>query len=388
MRRFQREPQPGEPPFTGGLVGHLGWETVAHIEPKVPVHPVRATQFPKAFFFPVDTLVAFDNVKHEVHLVAQATRGPGTRPDTLYADAQRRIGALHRQLTRGVIPRLPKGNVGEFKPLISSQAYLKNVAQAKAAIAAGDNQQIVVSQKFEAQSTAHPFSLYRALRRVNPSPYLFYLKDNQFALSGSSPERLVQVKDGEITVRPIAGTRPRAENVAEDAKRHAELLADEKENAEHVMLVDLGRNDVGRVAEIGSVKVTDFRKIETYSHVSHMVSEVRGRLAHGLDAVDALRSTFPAGTLSGAPKVKAMEWISRLEGTSRGAYGGAVGHIDYSGDLEMAIVIRTFMCEGRRVTVQAGAGIVHDSSPQAELQETYAKAGALMRAAQLLKVGA
>jgi anthranilate synthase component 1 len=254
------------------------------------------------------------------------------------------------------------------------------VERAKEYVRAGDCQQIVLSQRFDAEVSVPPFEIYRALRRVNPSPYLFYLQDGERALVGSSPETLIKLQDGEITLRPIAGTRRRGRDAAEDAALEAELRADPKENAEHVMLVDLGRNDVGRVAAIGSVRLTAFKTVERYSHVMHLVSEVKGRLAPGRTAVDVLRAGFPAGTVSGSPKVRAMEIIDELEPARRGPYAGAVGYFDRGGNMELCIAIRTLMASGRRVSVQSGAGLVYDSVPEAEYQETVNKARAVFTA--------
>ena len=254
------------------------------------------------------------------------------------------------------------------------------MARAKEYITAGDCQQIVLSQRFDAKTKLPPFEIYRALRRVNPSPYLFYVQDGDRALVGSSPETLIKLADGEVTLRPIAGTRKRGVDAAEDARLEAELRADPKENAEHVMLVDLGRNDVGRVSAVGSVAVTAFKTVERYSHVMHLVSEVRGKLAPGLDAVDVLRGGFPAGTVSGSPKVRAMEIIDELEPARRGPYAGAVGYFDRGGNMDMAIAIRTLMASAGRISVQSGAGIVYDSDPAAEYVETVNKARAVFTA--------
>ncbi|HYG69413.1 MAG TPA: anthranilate synthase component I family protein, partial [Anaeromyxobacteraceae bacterium] len=254
------------------------------------------------------------------------------------------------------------------------------VRRAKRYITAGDCQQIVLSQRFDAETDLPPFELYRALRRVNPSPYLFFLKDGERALVGSSPETLIQLEDGEVTLRPIAGTRRRGRDGADDARLEAELRGDPKENAEHVMLVDLGRNDVGRVAKVGTVRITQLKTVERYSHVMHLVSEVKGTLADGLRATDVLRAGFPAGTVTGSPKVRAMEIIDELEPARRGPYAGAVGYFDRGGDMAMCIAIRTLLANGSRVSVQAGAGIVYDSKPAAEYQETVNKARALFAA--------
>jgi anthranilate synthase component 1 len=263
---------------------------------------------------------------------------------------------------------------------VARAAFEQSVARAQELICAGDCQQIVVSQRFDAKTNLPPFELYRALRRINPSPYLFYLQAGEHALIGSSPEMLVRVDSGEVTVRPIAGTRPRGATPEEDARLEAELRADEKENAEHVMLVDLGRNDVGRVAQVGTVRVSALKTVERYSHVMHLVSEVRGKLAEGKTALDALRGAFPAGTVTGAPKVRAMEIIDSLEPARRGPYAGCVGWFDRGGNLETCIAIRTLFRSGARVSAQAGAGVVYDSVPAAEYQETLHKARALFAA--------
>jgi anthranilate synthase component 1 len=263
---------------------------------------------------------------------------------------------------------------------VSKRDYLAAVERAKEYVKAGDCQQIVLSQRFDADVSVSPFEIYRALRRVNPSPYLFFLKDGDRALVGSSPETLVKLEASEVTLRPIAGTRPRGRDAEEDQRLEAELRADPKENAEHVMLVDLGRNDVGRVSRVGTVHLTSLKTVERYSHVMHLVSEVKGTLAEGLSAVDVLRAGFPAGTVSGSPKVRAMEIIDELEPARRGPYAGAVGYFDRGGDMEMCIAIRTLMARGRRVSVQAGGGLVYDSVPEAEYQETLNKARAVFTA--------
>jgi len=265
-------------------------------------------------------------------------------------------------------------------PRVAKRDYLAAVERAKEYVRAGDCQQIVFSQRFDAEVSVPPFEIYRALRRVNPSPYLFFLKDGERALVGSSPETLIKLQGGEVTLRPIAGTRKRGADAAEDQALEAELRADPKENAEHVMLVDLGRNDVGRVSTVGSVRVTQLKTIERYSHVMHLVSEVKGRLADGLSAVDVLQAGFPAGTVSGSPKVRAMEIIDELEPARRGPYAGAVGYFDRRGDMEMCIAIRTLMARGRKVSVQAGGGLVYDSVPELEYQETLNKARAVFTA--------
>jgi anthranilate synthase component 1 len=329
-----------------------------------------------------DEVVAFDNRRHSLHVICEVRCDAGDDPRALYAAALRRIRARLRVLARPLLDRRPRraARPAELVPSTAKQDYLAAVERAKEYIRAGDCQQIVFSQRFDAEVSVPPFEIYRALRRVNPSPYLFFLKDGERALVGSSPETLIKLEAGEVTLRPIAGTRRRGADPAEDAALEAELRADPKENAEHVMLVDLGRNDVGRVAEIGSVRITQLKTVERYSHVMHLVSEVKGRLAAGRSAVDVLRAGFPAGTVSGSPKVRAMEIIDELEPARRGPYAGAVGYFDRGGDMEMCIAIRTLMADGRRVSVQAGGGLVYDSVPEAEYQETISKARAVFTA--------
>jgi anthranilate synthase component I len=371
----------GFPPFTGGLVGFLGYECVSRLEPRVQISNPDEHGFPESVFFDVDTVVAFDNVRRELQLIAQVhTQG--------LANAKRRLQSLNRCLSQS----LPKSDSRKhkapiFKPRTTPQGFMNSVAAAQEYVSAGDVQQVVLSQRFDATTTLSGFALYRALRRVNPSPFMFFVRDGNRELIGASPERLVEVRNNRVAVRPIAGTRKRGLTPEHDARHEAELLADEKEAAEHVMLVDLGRNDVGRVSRIGSVKVESLRVVEKYSHLMHLVSQVSGTLDPQKSSVDALKAAFPAGTLSGAPKVRAMEIIDELESSQRGPYGGAVGYVDTNGDLDFAIVIRTFMKNGKHLCVQAGAGVVHDSVPQFEHEETHTKAQALFVAAELAAKG-
>jgi anthranilate synthase component 1 len=369
---------PGMPRLTGGLVGWLGYDAVPLFEPTVPVTGPDELGVPAACFMDFDTVIAFDGLKHRVHVIAEAfvpTRA-GTR--AAYDDALRRIQRCMRALKRPLPPEARgKPRVGPLVPRVPRRRFQAAVARAREFIVAGDCQQIVLSQRFDAKAEVPPFSLYRALRRVNPSPYLFYVQAGPHALVGSSPEVLVTLDEGEVRVRPIAGTRPRGASAEEDARLEASLRADEKENAEHVMLVDLGRNDVGRVSRVGSVRVTAYKEVERYSHVMHLVSEVRGRVRRGVGPVEVLRAGFPAGTVTGAPKVRAMQIIDALEAARRGPYAGAVGWFDRLGNLESCIAIRTFVCGPGRVSVQAGAGIVYDSKPAAEYQETLNKSRAL-----------
>ena len=373
---------PGTPRFSGGLVGHLSYDAVKLFEPRVPIARPDELGFPDVLLMDFDEVVAFDNLRHSLHVICEARADAGDDPRALYARAVARIRARLRTLARPLADRRPRRRprATSLAPRVDRRAFERAVRRARDYISAGDCQQIVVSQRFDAETDLPPFEIYRALRRVNPSPYLFYVQDGERALVGSSPETLVKLEDGEVTLRPIAGTRPRGADPAEDARLEAELRADPKENAEHVMLVDLGRNDVGRVSRIGTVKLTALKAVERYSHVMHLVSEVRGRLAPRLSAVDVLRAGFPAGTVTGSPKVRAMEIIDELEPARRGPYAGAVGYFDRGGDMEMCIAIRTLMANGRRVSAQAGAGIVYDSRPAAEYQETVNKARALFAA--------
>jgi len=376
---------PGTPRFAGGLVGFLSYDAVKLFEPRVPIANEDELGFPDALFMDFDRLVVFDNRRHSMHVVAEVRCGPGDDPRVLYGHALGRIEATLQTLSRPLRDRRARpaeagSAAATLMPRTGRRAFEAAVRRAQEYVQAGDCQQIVLSQRFDAEVGVAPFDVYRALRRVNPSPYLFFLRDGDRALVGSSPETLIKLEDGEVTLRPIAGTRRRGADPAEDLRLEQELRADPKENAEHVMLVDLGRNDVGRVAAVGSVRVTQLRTVERYSHVMHLVSEVKGRLRDGLSAVDVLRAGFPAGTVTGSPKVRAMEIIDELEPARRGPYAGAVGYFDRGGDMEMCIAIRTLLQKGRRVSVQAGAGLVYDSVPAAEYQETVNKARALFNA--------
>ncbi len=333
-----------------------------------------------------DTVLIFDNVRQTLKIVANVAleEHPSTR--AAYRDAAAKIDDLIARLDAPArAPRLESAaNLnGDAVKLVSNQTregYMAMVEAAKEYIAAGDVIQVVPSQRFEAPLGSHPFNLYRSLRTINPSPYMFYLQMDDHTLVGASPEVMVRVEGREITLRPIAGTRRRGATEAEDRALERELLADPKERAEHVMLVDLGRNDVGRVAEIGSVEVTELMTVERYSHVMHIVSNVRGRLREGCDAYDAFRATFPQGTVSGAPKIRAMEIIDELEPVRRGVYAGAVGYFSYTGNTDTAIALRTILVKGGRVYIQAGGGVVADSDPAAEYEESVNKARAMVRA--------
>jgi anthranilate synthase component 1 len=335
-----------------------------------------------------DELVVVDNLSGKLTLIVYAD----PLEDQSYLRAHQRLSELTRHLQRPAIPpRDVKGNGSEAVSEFGETAFKAAVARAKQYILDGDIMQVVLSQRMSQSFYAHPLSLYRALRGLNPSPYMFYYDMGGFHVVGSSPEILVRLEDtGEekrVTVRPIAGTRPRGATREEDLQLEAELLADPKERAEHVQLMDLGRNDAGRVAQVGSVKVTENMNIERYSHVMHIVSNVEGILKPGLNAMDVLRATFPAGTVSGAPKVRAMEIIDELEPSKRGVYAGAVGYVGFNGDMDVAIAIRTAIVKDKMLHVQAGAGIVADSIPENEWQETRNKARAVLRAAELAQAG-
>ena len=373
---------PGLPAFCGGAVGYLGYETVNTIEELPP--PRTPLSGPVAAFMITDELVIFDNLRHTVSCTVAVRPGEYDSPRAAYEDAVRRLEALAERL-RQPVKTPPQGN-GETPVLRSNltrEEFAEMVQRGRRAIHEGEVIQLVLSQKFRAPLTVPPLQLYRALRLINPSPYTFFLKLGERTLVGSSPETLVKLEQRRMILRPIAGTRRRGRTLKEDLELADELLRDEKERAEHLMLVDLARNDLGRVAVPGSVQVGDFMTVERYSHVMHLVSQVEGVLAPELDAFDLVRSAFPAGTLSGAPKVRAMELIHELEPESRGVYGGAVGYFSYRGDFDLAITIRTLLLERGEVSIQAGAGIVADSDPECEYQETINKASALFQAVKL-----
>ncbi len=376
------------PRFSGGLVGYLGYEATRFFE-RAPLAAQPGLDLPDAVLLLADSLVVFDHVRHRLLIIANAHLDGD--PTAAYQAAQARIEAIASRLRRPLeLAPAPAGK-GKGAQVVSNmdQATFESaVRQAKEHIAAGDIFQVVLSQRLSRRTTADPFSIYRALRRLNPSPYMFYLQlPGPIHLIGSSPEMLVRMEGGQAMVRPIAGTRPRGADPETDAALAQELLADPKERAEHVMLVDLGRNDLGRVCRYGSVQVPEMMTVERYSHVMHLVSRVSGELGPGLNAADLMRATFPAGTVSGAPKVRAMEIIAELEGERRGVYAGAVGYLGYSGNLDTCIAIRTIVMQGDSVHVQAGAGIVADSVPEKEYQETINKARALIEAVDLAEGG-
>jgi anthranilate synthase component I len=389
MAGFRSPHVPGLPRFTGGAVGYLGYDAVPWFE-AVPVPPRGAADAAadQAGFMVFDTVLAFDHVQHRILLMANARVGADDDLRALYQFACARIAFLERELERSLsIATARKAGPADVRSNLTREAFEAHVTAAKAAIADGEIYQVVLSQRFDATLSADPFTVYRALRHVNPSPYMFFIRMGATSIVGASPEMLVRVEGRRVETHPIAGTRPRGSTPEEDVRLAEELKASEKERAEHVMLVDLGRNDIGRVAEYGSVRVPQYMALERYSHVMHLVSIVEGRLAEDRDRLDALVACFPAGTVSGAPKVRAMEIIAALEPTARGIYAGAVGYLDFAGNLDFCIAIRTIVIEGRRALVQAGAGIVADSVPAAEYEETRDKARALLHAIELAERG-
>jgi anthranilate synthase component 1 len=384
MSRFATERLPNAPRFTGGLVGYLGYESVRYFEPTLKPHLLRAewsgsARVPDGIYLLADTVVAFDHARRSIFLIANVLDGD--------ADAANLKLDQIAQHIQQPLPAASKTNVApsEIHSNMTQEIFEAMVCDAKEHIAAGDIFQVVLSQRFTRETSVEPFDVYRAVRRLNPSPYMFFfdfgLVDGEpLFIVGSSPEMFVRLEERIASLRPIAGTRPRGPDADSDASLAKELLADPKERAEHVMLVDLGRNDLGRVCEYGTVKVSDFFTIERYSHVMHIVSHVEGTLRRGLTAFDLVRAAFPAGTVSGAPKVRAMEIISELEPDARGAYAGMVGYFGFDGAMDTCLAIRTMVGRGRTVSVQAGAGIVADSDPATEFQETVNKASAMLRA--------
>ncbi len=391
LGRYRPAPVPGLPRFSGGLVGYLGYDLVRFIE-RLPDRAKDDLGLPDAVLLLTDTLLIFDNVAHTIKVVSNAPLpGPGEAAVRgAYEEAERKIEALIAALRRPVgAPRSPRSTPRSAGGTSTStrQEFEAAVRRAKAYVEAGDVIQVVLSQRLATRTAVDPFDAYRALRIVNPSPYMYYLRLGDLKIVGTSPEVLVRLEDDRIDVRPIAGTRRRGRSEAEDRGLEAELLGDAKERAEHIMLVDLGRNDVGRVASPGSVEVTQLMAVERYSHVMHLVSSVRGRLAPGRDAFDVFRSCFPAGTVTGAPKVRAMEIVEELEPVRRGPYAGAVGYFSFSGNMDTCITIRTIVFAEGTAYVQAGAGIVADSEPAAEYQETLNKAEGMLRAIAVAEAG-
>ncbi len=374
----------GLPPMAVGLFGYLGYDMVRQIE-HLPNVPPDRLGLPDAIMLRPTILAIFDAVKDEILLVTPVWPEKGVDAKTAHARASARLDEALAELDKPLPPAAPAPAslpAAQVESNMTKEEYFAVVARAKDYIKAGDVFQVVPSQRFRRAFPLPPFSLYRSLRRLNPSPFLYYLAMPGFSIVGSSPEILVRLRDGKVTIRPIAGTRPRGKTTQEDKALAEELMSDPKERAEHLMLVDLGRNDVGRVAKTGAVKVTDSFFIERYSHVMHLVSNVEGDIRDGLDAVEALSAGLPAGTLSGAPKIRAMQLIDEFEKEKRGPYGGAVGYFAADGSMDTCIVLRTALVKDGTMYVQAGGGVVADSEPEAEYQETVNKARALMAAAE------
>jgi len=393
LGRYKPVPVEGLPRFCGGAVGYLSYDIVRFIE-RLPDRTVDDLGVWDSVFLITDTLLAFDNVSHRIKVVSNAFVSSPQDAERAYAQAVDKVRQMVERLRRPL--DLPAGEGRhaapgeasvEFTSNFRKADFLEAVRRTKDYIRAGDIIQAVISQRWARPLTVEPFDLYRALRVLNPSPYMFYLKMEDVHLVGSSPEVMVRLEGDRVESRPIAGTRPRGRDEAADERLRRELLADPKERAEHIMLVDLARNDLGRVAEVGTVKVDELMTVEKYSHVMHIVSNVVARLKPGKDAVDVLKATFPAGTLSGAPKVRAMEIIEEIEPTRRGPYGGAVGYVSFTGNMDTCITIRTFLVKGDKIYVQAGAGIVADSEPEREYEETVNKVKALLRAVEMAAGG-
>jgi anthranilate synthase component I len=389
LSRFRSVPVANLPPFTGGAVGYFGYDMVRTIEdiPDTGRDDVGTDDAVLMFY---KTVLAFDHLRHQIHIISNLLVDESRDPlEVQYAQAQDEIRRMEALLREPMEPPVSTPNNDEIQVRSNFEKadYLASVTKAKEYIAAGDIFQVVLAQRFEVDLKTAPFEIYRALRIVNPSPYMYYLKLPEAAIVGSSPEMLVRIQGQEASYRPIAGTRPRGASDAEDDKLAKELLADEKERAEHIMLVDLGRNDLGRVSKYGTVRVEELMFIERYSHVMHLVSSLRGQLPDNVDRLDTMMACFPAGTVSGAPKVRAMEIIDELEPTRRGVYSGAIMYLDFSNNLDSCIAIRTLVVKGNKGYIQAGGGIVADSVPEGEYMETVNKSRALLRAIQLAQRG-
>jgi anthranilate synthase component 1 len=389
IEQYRSAHAPGLPRFVGGAVGYASYDSVRYTE-HLPNVPPDDRDLPDLLFAFYDRMVVFDHIRKTILVVVQAPAGPEIDLKESYGRACGEIDALVTRLdtpgrddfgltdidTTGPVTLKPRSN-------FTKEQYEAVVRHCQEYIKAGDVFQVVPSQRFELETSASPFNIYRVLRVVNPSPFLFYLTFGEFELIGSSPEILVRVEDGLVTIRPLAGTRRRGETEAEDRALAEELLADPKERAEHIMLVDLGRNDVGRVADYETVQITDVMKVERYSHVMHITSNVTGRLQAGRTAFDALKAGLPAGTVSGAPKVRAMEIIDEVEPQKRGPYAGAVGYIDFTGNMDTCIALRTLVIKGKTAYIQAGGGVVYDSDPSDEYEETVNKARGLLKAIEI-----
>lgn len=375
------------PRFTCGAVGYFGYESISLVE-KIPQAKIDDIGAPDIFLMFFDSLLVFDNLKRRIFIISNVYKNDAQDEGSLkdeYYKALGKIAEVKSFLKKKVSPEISRVEVDEgLKFNMSREEFIEKVKRIKEYIVNGDIFQAVLSQRFERKIEGDPFDIYRMLRVVNPSPYMYFLNIGDLKIIGSSPELLVRVENGVVETRPIAGTRPRGKDPEEDAKLEKELLSDEKERAEHLMLVDLGRNDIGKISYFGTVKVDQFMVIERYSHVIHIVSNITGKLRSDVSPVEALYACFPAGTVTGAPKIRAMEIIAELEPTRRGIYGGAIGYIDFSGNIDSCIAIRTIVMRGNRAYFQAGAGVVYDSVPEREYQETLDKLEAIFKAVELL----
>jgi anthranilate synthase component I len=385
MKKYRAVAVPGLPRFTGGAVGFIGYEFIHDVEPVVPRPAHDELKMPVMYFLIADQILIFDRVQQTITILVNAILDDAESPADAYENAageiDRLVALLEQPSEHTAVEVQPEVMPPvAFESNQKKERFFSNVETAKKLITAGDIIQVVGSQRWSTPVTASPLDIYRAVRNVNPSPYLFLLELNGFALVGASPELHVRCEEGKVEIRPVAGTRPRGKNSDEDAVFEKELLADPKERAEHVMLVDLARNDIGRVCDFGSVAVKDLMFIERYSHVMHIVSQVEGKLAAGKTLYDLMRATFPAGTVSGAPKIRAMQIISELEQTTRGTYAGAVGYFSFNGNLDTCITIRTALIKDGKAYVQAGGGWVNDSTPEGEYQETINKSMAMRKA--------
>jgi anthranilate synthase component 1 len=376
------------PRFAGGAVGYLNYDVVRSFE-RIPALLPQDLNVYDCCFMITDILLVFDNLKHKVTVISNVFLEEGKPIEEVYGEGEAKIQRIMAKLRKSALPTLNRKPCpsSHLHSNLSKEGFMKGVVKAKEYIKAGDIIQVVLSQRFSSDLHCDPFDIYRALRSINPSPYLFYLKMEDTVLLGASPEVMVRLEGKQIELRPLAGTRPRGKTPEEDLTMEKDLLADEKERAEHIMLVDLGRNDVGRVSEIGSVEVTALMDVERYSHIMHIVSNIRGSLAAGKNAFDVFRATFPAGTVAGAPKIRAMEIIEELEPIRRGPYAGAVGYFSFSGNMDTCITIRSILIRDGKAYVQAGAGIVADSDPEREYNETLNKAQAIFRALRLAEEG-
>jgi anthranilate synthase component 1 len=388
LARFTPVEVPGLPRFFGGAVGYLGYDMVRHFEHLPSNKPAELDAY-DAYFLITDTIVIFDNVSQKIKVVSNAHLHSENTAEQAYQKAIDNIDTIIKRLRmplpNGSTPS--SGKTVNLQSNVTREDFQNSVEKAKEYVRSGDIIQVVLSQRFSGELSADPFDIYRVLRTLNPSPYMFFLRLEDTVIAGASPEVMVRKEGRGVELRPIAGTRPRGSSAEEDARLAEELLADPKERAEHVMLIDLGRNDLGRVCTSGSVKVSELMVVERYSHVMHIVSNVQGELEEHRDAVDLVRATFPAGTLSGAPKVRAMQIIDELEPVRREVYGGAVGYFSFTGNMDLCITIRTLVIKNGKVYLQAGAGIVADSDPASEWQETVNKGMAVMKAIELAEGG-